>query len=138
MSLGILSRCLKNLKPSKICSEIARSYGLAYPVLMGFIEHLTYMRNLCAHHSRVWNRKFTKTLKLPKTKPIRLINSINRDPSQCRRIYNTIVMLMHFLDIISPEHHTRHRLADLLGKYSIDVSAMGFPFDWKTKSIWQL
>ena len=32
-------------------------------LLVSFIEYLAYLRNLCAHHSRVWNRKTTKTIK---------------------------------------------------------------------------
>lgn len=102
MSLGLLSRYLKNIKPSEICSEIAKSFQLDFSTLTSFIEQLTYLRNLCAHHGRVWNRKFTKTMKLPKTKPTQLISSFNIDPNQERKIYNTLVMPLHFLNITSP------------------------------------
>ncbi len=137
MSLGLLSRCLKNLKPSEICTKIAKNYQISYSVLTGFTEHLTYLRNLCAHHSRVWNRKFTKTMQIPNTKPEQLINNFNRDPDKQRNIYNTLVMLMHFLSIISPDHHIKSRLIKLLKKHSIKVGAMGFPNDWEQRDIWR-
>lgn len=79
MSLGLLSRWLKSLKPSSCRNEIGHSYGLDYGVLISFIEHLTYLRNLCAHHSRVWNRKMIKTMKVPHSKPKNLISSFNNE-----------------------------------------------------------
>lgn len=137
MSLGLLSRWLKNLKPSQICTKIAKNYQIAYPVLTGFIEHLTYLRNLCAHHCRVWNRKFTKTMQISHTKPALLIHNFNFAPAKQRNIYNTLVMLIHFLNIISPDHHTTSRLINLLEKHVIRVEAMGFPNDWKQRDVWK-
>lgn len=137
MSFGLLSRWLKNLKPSNVCTPIARNYDVDYFVLTGFIEHLTYLRNLCAHHSRIWNREFTKTMQLPKTKPKLLIENFNYDPTKVRNIYNTLVMLLHFLNIISPDHHCKLRLINLLDKHHINVVSMGFPSDWKKRDIWK-
>ena len=51
MSLGLLSRWLKSLKPSEVRADIARIYHLPDPVLTSFVEHLAYVRNFCAHHS---------------------------------------------------------------------------------------
>jgi len=50
--------------PGEPCNKIARAYPLDYAVLVSFIEYLAYLRNLCANHSRVWNRKTTKTITL--------------------------------------------------------------------------
>jgi len=54
------------------------------------MHHLSTLRNLCAHHSRLWNREFTFTFKLPRQRPKILIGSLN--PKQPRRMYNTLVM----------------------------------------------
>jgi len=64
MSLGQLSRWYQNLKPFKLRRAIAKSYGLDDRVLESLLHQMTYIRNLCAHHSRVWNREFTITLEL--------------------------------------------------------------------------
>jgi len=137
MSLGLLSRWLKDLKPAKICNKIAKNYQVDHTVLISFIEHLTYIRNLCAHHSRVWNRKLTKTIKIPRSKPPELISSFNQDPVVMRKIYNSLVMLMHFLTIVSPGHHFKNRLLELIERHSIDVRAMGFPADWMKRNVWK-
>jgi abortive infection bacteriophage resistance protein len=136
ISLGLLSRWLKSLRPGEVRSKISHSYQLDYVVLASFVEHLTYLRNVCAHHSRLWNRRMTKTMQLPRTKPANLIENFNRQSPAERKIYNTLVMLLHLLAIISPGHHLKSRLVNLFEKHSIDTGAMGFPVDWLRRSIW--
>ena len=99
MSMGLLSRWITQLRPSDR-ARIAKNYRLDQSVLMAFIRHLTYVRNLCAHHSRVWNRRFTVTMRLPTGKPAELLPLFH--PNEPRKVYNTLVMLAHFLDLISP------------------------------------
>ena len=137
MSLGLLSRWIKDLKPTETRKKIALSFQLDYNVLASFIEHATYLRNLCAHHSRVWNRKATKTMQIPSTKPALLISSFNHDPHTSRKIYNTLVMLIHLINIISPANHLKTRLIDLIAKHKINVISMGFPVDWERRDIWK-
>ncbi len=136
MSFGVLSRWLKNLKPTVCKNEISRCYGLDYKVLVSFVEHMTYLRNCCAHHSRVWNRRMTKTLKIPRSKPKTLISSLNYQQNSERKIYNTLVMLQYLLNIICPDNHFKKKLTSILDNHNIQVEAMGFPFGWKEKDIW--
>ena len=136
MSLGVLSRWFTNLKPMRTRSAIAAVYQLDERVLQAFIRHITYIRNLCAHHSRLWNRRLTVTMQLPRTKPSELVSNFNS--SQDRRIYNTLVMLAWFLDRISPDHHWKTRLQDLINRHGIDPVLMGFPKDYKQRFIWRI
>jgi hypothetical protein len=53
-----------------------------------------------------------------------------------RRIYNTLVMLHYLMDRISPGHHWRQRLVEMMNRHHIDPSQMGFPVDWKIRAIW--
>lgn len=124
ISFGSLSRWYDNLKPMKIRKAIASEYDLDNRVLASFLRHLTEVRNVCAHHSRLWNRKFTVTFQLPKH-PKHLVSLLNH--SEKRKLYNTLIMLNFFLDIISPRHSWKKRLLDLMQKHKIDASLMGFP-----------
>ncbi|WP_260843131.1 Abi family protein [Sedimenticola selenatireducens] len=135
MSLGLLSRWYKSLRPASTRTAIARTYDLPDRVLESFVEHMAYIRNICAHHSRLWNRRMTKTMELPRTKPKGL--SANFDHQQERKLYNTLVMIAYFMDMISPDHHWKKRLFHLLEEHKIDARAMGFPTDWQSRSIWQ-
>ena len=31
-------------------------------VLISVVHHLTHIRNICAHHGRLWNKRFTVTM----------------------------------------------------------------------------
>lgn len=135
MPLGVLSRWFTNLKPMRTHRAIAEIYQLDEGVLQAFIRHITYIRNLCAHHSRLWNRRLTVTMQLPRTKPSALIANFNT--SNDRKIYNTLVMLAWFLDGISPDHHWKTRLQDLIRRHTIDPSLMGFPKGYTALAIWR-
>ena len=136
MSFGLLSKWLKSMKPSEPCNKIARAYQLDYDVLVSFIEYLAYLRNLCAHHSRVWNRKTTKTIKIPRSKTLELISSFNNEPLSLRKLYNPLVLVIHLLKIICPDNHFKNSLIALMEKHGIPFGAMGFPNDWQQRSVW--
>jgi abortive infection bacteriophage resistance protein len=134
MSFGLLSRFYENYKRISDRKKIARAFDLFPETLKSLLEHATYIRNLCAHHSRLWNRKFTITLALPQH-PARIVESLN--PVEDRRIYNTLVVLAHVVDVVEPENHWAHRLLALLRAQTLPVTQhMGFPDDWETRPIW--
>jgi len=134
MSLGLLSRWFSNLNAYPARTAIANAYSLNEAVLEGVMEHLTYIRNLCAHHSRLWNRRLTKLMPLPRTKPTGLRDDMT--DGEDRKIYNTLVMIAHLMDVICIDHHWKQRLVKLIAQYDIDVSGMGFPDDWLAMPVW--
>lgn len=135
MSLGTLSRWFTNLRPKGTRAAIARTYSLDERVLQSFIRQLTYVRNVCAHHNRLWNRQFSVTMKLPRTKPAELVESFHDGGN--RRLYNTLVMLAWMLDVVSPKHRWKQRLFALVSEHGIDASEMGFPVDYRDRAIWR-
>ena len=62
-SMGTLSKLYKNLQhqlPEK--SAIAKEMGLnLHNELSSWLEAITYIRNIIAHHSRLWSRNMVKT-----------------------------------------------------------------------------
>ncbi|MGP0014472.1 Abi family protein [Pseudomonas sp.] len=135
MSLGLLSRWYNNLGPMRTRRAIAASYGLDEKVLESWLRHLSLVRNTCAHHSRLWNRDFTITPAVPRSKPSGLPQQFSK---HSRKIYNTLVILLYLMDGIAPQHHWRQRLKALICNHGIPVAAMGFPANWQQLPIWQL
>jgi len=133
MSLGLLSRWYQNLKPMQPRQLIANVYGIQSDVLGSWLHHLSIVRNICAHHSRLWDRTFTILPMVPKSKPAHLAAEFVGN----RKLYNSLVVLLHLMDIISPRHHWRGRLKKHLGDHASNLPAMGFPVDWEAHSIWQ-
>lgn len=140
MTMGHLSKWFSNIKARNDRQAISRIYGLDEKILTSFCHHLTPIRNYCAHHARLWNRDFTVLMTLPIKGRAELINGLNTPASNQqpnRKIYNTLVMLIHLMDVINPNHHWKQRLINLLSSHQIDVSRMGFPSDWKNRDIWK-
>ncbi len=136
MTLGHLSRWLQNLCIPKDRQAVADAYGLDEKVLVSFAHHLTIVRNHCAHHGRVWNRKFAVKMLIPSKKPQGLSAAFN--PAQDRRLYNTLTMLVYLMSVISPDSTWRQRLKALIqATPQIAVADMGFPADWEQRAIWQ-
>ncbi|MFP4295093.1 MAG: Abi family protein [Halothiobacillaceae bacterium] len=133
MSLGLLSRWINQLPPADL-GRIATIYGLDQGIMRSFLQHLTYVRNVCAHHSRLWNRQLTITMKLPNRKPAAVAEVVNR--ATPRKIYNTLAMLAYLLDIISPGHQWRRRIGKLLTRHDVDTRQLGFPADWSARPFW--
>ncbi len=133
MSLGLLSRWFGNLKPGATRRAIAGVYALDDRVLESWLHHLTFIRNTCAHHSRLWNRDFTITAELPRSKPAQLTGEF---VPGSRKLYNTLVMLLHLMDTIAPGHHWRNKLRQLIQNHHVHPAAMGFPHDWETRNVW--
>ena len=134
MSLGLLSRWYNNLKPMQTRSAIAKPYQLDQGVLQSWLHHLSMVRNVCAHHARLWNREFTITPLVPRNKPAVLAGVFVPDS---RKLYNTLLILLYFMDVIAPNHHWKLRLKALIADHNIPTKAMGFPDNWETRTIWQ-
>jgi abortive infection bacteriophage resistance protein len=134
MTLGQLSQWLDNLKLRTDRQAITQPLGFDEIVMCAFAHHLAAVRNLCAHHSRVWNRKLTISMKLPKH-PASVAAWFNG--TEDRKIYNTLLMLTQLLDKVSPYSTWKHRLLDLLATMPADSSdQMGFPQDWQKYAVW--
>lgn len=136
MSLGLLSRWYAQLGPAATRQAIAGYFECDQGQFEGLLVHLTYLRNICAHHSRIWNRRFTKTMPLPKTKPAGIRKQLNSDAD--RKLYNSLTMLLHLMQIIAPLNPWRQRLCGLLAAHPhIPLLTMGFPPDWERHPLWQ-
>ncbi|HET9765491.1 MAG TPA: Abi family protein, partial [Thermoanaerobaculia bacterium] len=133
MSLGQLSRWYNSLLPMPTRRVIARAFEFDEKVLERLLHHLTTVRNVCAHHGRLWNREFTVIPQLPRSKPFGL--NAQLVPGS-RRLYNTLVLLVQALSVVSPGNHWRDRLLDLCSKHRADYTVMGFPAGWESMPIW--
>lgn len=118
-SFGTLSKFYKNLK-SEDKKEIASQYGLTYTYLESWIEHLSFVRNVCAHYGRLYNAKFSKTPDLYKE------YSKNKVGNQ--RVYATLICLKHLLP--NNEHWKKFiaKIDILINDFPcVDIKLMGFP-----------
>jgi abortive infection bacteriophage resistance protein len=134
ISLGQLSKWFGNIKNRPDRKAIAEIYGLDEKVLGSFMHHITHVRNLAAHHSRLWNRRMTFTMALPRT-PLAIVSWFNA--REDRNIYNTLVMLAYMLNKMSPGTTWVQRLRQLIEEtLLVNPLVMGFPENWRDFSLW--
>jgi len=69
-SLGLVSLIFRNLKNGPEKKAVMRYYGLRdVSILESWMHSFSNIRNVCAHHGRLWNRRLTAHIKLP-TNPV--------------------------------------------------------------------
>lgn len=138
-SFGQVSRLVGNIdQANPSIKHITRHYRLFVPrFLKSWLEVLVVLRNMCAHHSRVWNRRFT-------TKPDLLKEGVpgwltHLPPKQDHdKLYVILCCLQYLLRADKINSHLPLALKDLLAEYpEIDPAAMGFPAGWQQEPLWQ-
>jgi abortive infection bacteriophage resistance protein len=134
MSFGQLSTWYKNIKARSDRNLIAKIYGVDETILQSFMHHLTFIRNITAHHGRLWNRRMTITMTMPK-RPAALAAMLN--PAADRYVGNTVIVLGYFLKLISPGTSWPERMRQLIeSSPSIKPAAMGFRESWQDLPLW--
>ena len=137
MSFGTLSRFYNNIRRDADRKQIAGKYRLAAEVFSSVLHHMVYVRNICAHHARLWNRQFTITIKIPHNPDV-VAQSIVRFEPQTRYIYNTLVLLAYLMDIIDQHNTWGRRVRHLVHHQQFPVAShMGFPANWDQLPIWK-
>ena len=148
LSFKEVSTLLANLRNTKDTQRIEQHFGWKMPVLRSWFRSLSDLRNMCAHHSRVWNREFGSRPEMPKkvqtqwpiiahTLPSPFQNSPEQTISPQRRLYMFVVVIQSLLNVVSPKSRWAERLIDLLDRYpNVSRWHMGFPEDWQSDPFW--
>ena len=142
-SFGMTSNLIGQLASPSLRQSISDTYQLDEKTFCSLLHHLSVVRNIAAHHARLWNRRFTFTLQIPRKKPASLIPNFHVSPTSAgdpkeRRIYNSLVLLIHLVQIIEPSSSLPGRLYQLLS--TVDdrfLSEMEFPVDWRSRPLWR-
>ena len=135
-SFGTISKLYLNLNDSKIKKLIAREFNLPqHEVLESWIKGIVLIRNYVAHHSRIWNRRFSFSPKLHSLKlQGKWIKELSHNKS---KLYNLLCCIIYLLDNIQPNNNFRTKLNKLLTKYNkINLYSMGFPSKWREEDLW--
>lgn len=142
LTLGELSRLYIGLKRNKDKQDIADFFGLHYSVFTSWLHTLTYVRNICAHHARLWNREFAikpDILLKPRRYWVQPSYNINQ------RTFYFLCTLKYLLIAANPNNHLTTKLNKLFLKYpTIPIQYLGIPTDgngdmlnWREESLWK-
>jgi abortive infection bacteriophage resistance protein len=115
---------------------IARHFGVADTVLESWLHVLNHVRNICAHHGRMWNRVLGLKPLIPRPHkhpdwhvPVTVPNE---------RVYAVLTILQFLLRQVAPHTAWRQRLLGLFARYpDISLTPMGFPPSWDQSPLWR-
>lgn len=128
LTIGELSHVYRGLKNNADKRRIANFFDLHPTVFTSWLHTLTYVRNLCAHHSRLWNRELAIVPeKLLKPKG----NWISKPFENNKRVFYFLCLLRYILLRVNPNNDLPQKLNALLNKYQlVPIKYMGIPSDW--------
>ncbi|MCX6235101.1 MAG: Abi family protein [Bacteroidetes bacterium] len=139
-SMGTLSKLYKNLKhqlPEK--SIIANEMGLnSHSEFSSWLEAITYIRNIIAHHSRLWSRNMVKRPTEQINNPIGLWFANPLIPVQSKKPFLIISCMVYLCNQISPNHQIKSKIINLFhANPAIPIYKLGFLNNWQNEPIWQ-
>lgn len=137
---GSLSHLIAMAHPSDRMT-ISRKYDIRTPeLLVSWIRMLSYVRNVCAHHSRLWNHPLVSQPKIPKGLDAPLVAHIGTYNFTQTRVYGAAAIAQHFLRVINPSSSWKSRLIDLWNHFpaipGVSPSQAGFMPAWQTHDLW--
>lgn len=121
--------------PQTIKKTISAELGVPEPILESWLMTLNTVRNACAHHARLWNKRLGVRPKIPRKRKYPEWHEpyeISGD-----KMFGVLTILSYLLERIAPETRWRNRLFELLASRSQEeMSAMGFAAGWRMCPIW--
>jgi abortive infection bacteriophage resistance protein len=142
LTMGELSHIYRGLKNKADKKRIADFFDVHPSVFTSWLHSLTYVRNLCAHHSRLWNRDLA-------IEPDRIKKPVGEWVSapfqNNKRVFYFLCVLKYLLIRANPNNSINDRLVLLFNKYAdLPIKYLGIPsdengemLDWKNEPLWK-
>lgn len=130
ISFGVISKIFENLYKSET-TQVCLPVNVNHDTLSSWMHAISYVRNLCAHHKRVWNKTLTIKPAIARKHKTKFHGN--------SKIYGVFVVIQILLEQVAPDNAWAERVSDLLNEHpNIPIDSMGFPDDWRQKSFWKL
>lgn len=140
---GAMSMLYAGMK-GKDRDTIAQKYGVPGGHILGsWLRALNYLRNLCAHHCRLWNRNMVDQPKLPSGPQLGDLNHFVGNAQWIARPFVFFSLLQWLMREICPNSHWKDRVHAHLQAFPVDsnqlrsLSEMGCPSGWERWNLWK-
>jgi abortive infection bacteriophage resistance protein len=138
---GLLSRFFSGLQ-QRDKNQIASKYAIQNgDVLASWIRTFRFVRNVAAHHSRLWNRINTEIPILPSIDHCRWLAPLHADQSLRGRLFCALTLMRFLMRSILPEsvwhEQVKAHVATFPKTELLSIKAAGFPDKWEDLPIWK-
>lgn len=134
---GTMSTLFKGMREAEQ-DAIAIQYGISNGrIFSTWLRSLNYLRNVCAHHSRLWNRNIVDQPRLPSAAEQVWIAPFEADEHARARCFLLLKITRHLLRVINPRSSWPARMrAHLLAfpdlsHLGLNLAGMGVPDNWE-------
>lgn len=137
---GMMSRFYSGMINSDK-KDIAQVYGVSdSQIFESWLRSLNFVRNVCAHHGRLWNNPLSDQPKFPKADPSGRLTQIIGDPKMQTRYYAAASLIRFLLNKISPGTQWTEKFKEHISTFPesplINLKSGGFPDNWSNSILW--
>lgn len=138
---GTLATILSGMKSPDL-DKLASVYQIPKRrYLVSWAQSINFVRNICAHHGRLWNRPLIQQPGPPQNGEIDLLQHLRSDELAQRRLYAVAAILQYLLRVVHPSSSWGERLIDHLATLPesphVSIRHMGFPNGWRDLPLWK-
>lgn len=138
-TFGTLSKMYKNLKnqlPQR--AAIANDFGLySAKEFSNWLEIISLMRNIIAHHSRLWNRSLGKKTMNIKGHRDKWLNTPLTE-NQKNKLYGVMTAMLYLCNAVDAGNSIKEKFLTLIKEYpNIPICKLGFISHWFNEPIWK-
>lgn len=106
-----------------------------------WIRSLNYIRNVCAHHSRLWNKGVVDQPRIPQMHEYPELNHVIGHTIAHHKIYATMAIISLLVKNIWPHSHWGQRFRELVLQFPddavVNITQAGFPAGWENENLWR-
>lgn len=137
---GQLSHFISGMKNADVAALAALYQLPRHELLSSWVRTINHVRNVSAHHSRLWNRVLTEIPKQLRPGEVPMLDHLTAAGSSRERIYVAAAIIQHLMGIISPRSTWAARFKALVATFptgpGISLQHAGFSKDWEQLPLW--
>lgn len=140
ITFGTISKLYSSLKNTiKAKDKIAFEFGTVnHTFLPSWLLSIAQIRNICAHHGRLWNKNLPGRPKLLSKPPNPWLKDVPL-VSEHYYLYIHLCCMKYLLNSLRIRNNFKQSLSNLLERYpNIDKNALGFKQNWETEPLWSI
>jgi abortive infection bacteriophage resistance protein len=140
LELGHVTRLYVGLR-NDVATEIATSFAVPTKRLMqSWLASINYVRNVAAHHARLFNRKLVSAPKRPPVATVPLLAHLSDDAPKVFGVYNVLAVMAYLLQGLRGCDGWPERTARVLQTFpergGLTVAALGAAPGWLDGPLW--
>lgn len=135
MSFGATQRFYRGAS-HQVKQLVATHFGMPSRVLDSWLHALSVIRNICAHHGRLWNKELGVKPLIPYSDnypdwhtPVQISNN---------RVFCILTLCRYCLSRIAPQSRWPTHVTQLLTDFpAVSIKQIGFPSNWTNSPLWK-